>query len=277
MKKTLPKPYIWTPRDQELWTPKDRELVKEEMMLNAQHLHGFGVARVTTLGTLSMTESSSSPFTAQSFDGSVDFTADIGTGTADRFVFVATGIGGNGGNSTITSVIVDPTGANITLTALVTNKFTIRSICAIYAGIVATGDGSKVIRVAGANTASDWCNVGVWYGIGIGTNVATILKDSNTSQGTTDTGTFDVSVNTEINGAVLVVHAGDSPTSMAITNQVGHTEISDDFTNYGSNYLGHSLALSSAETPRTVTADWASGNIPKTVAAAASIVGTEPA
>jgi len=113
-----------------------------------------------------------------SASGSVtNFSIDIGTASADRLVVVGVGFQGVAG---ITSVIVDPAGANVTLAQDAINAS--GNTSTLYSGLVTSGAGAKNIEVTLVSGSFLIRAVSVWTLTGLSSN---LKKQSSAFAGTT--------------------------------------------------------------------------------------------
>lgn len=112
-----------------------------------------------------------------------DFTIDIGTASADRLIVVTAAWQNTNG---ITSIIVDPAGANVTLTQDVINEA--GSSAAVYSGLVTSGSGSKTIRMTLVSGGFLNRGIAVWT---ITTLVSNTKKQSGSSA--LSSGNFNIS------------------------------------------------------------------------------------
>jgi len=103
-----------------------------------------------------------------SASGSVtDFTIDIGAASADRLIVASAAWQGANG---ITSIIVDPAGANVTLAQDAINAA--GNSAAIYSGLVTSGSGSVVVRLTLVSASFFIRGISVWALTGLSSNIA---------------------------------------------------------------------------------------------------------
>lgn len=102
-----------------------------------------------------------------SASGSVtDFTIDIGTASSDRLIVVTAAYQGTNG---ITSIVVDPAGANVSLTQDAINAS--GNSVAMYSGLVTTGSGSVTIRLTLVSASFFNRGISVWALTGLSSNL----------------------------------------------------------------------------------------------------------
>lgn len=170
---------------------------------------------------------------------------DIGAAQADRLLVFWTGIGS--GTSTIVSVIVDPAGANVTLT-LDASSATVAS--SMFSGVVATGSGTVNIQVTYTTTVQ-FLNISahLWRLTGMTSNVKQTSAAGQFNGGTT----ISVTAPCFLFTGVMYNSNGVAPTWATSTVVPSNINTDSATKSYAADWIIVATNASFSDNPKTAT------------------------